>query len=90
MEKKAIFDLLFTFLVINVKRHKNPFSTYLTYIYTRILLTLLPYQFLQKIRIYRVWFLFGVTSGIDSYSRHSGTTNKYQNGEQNLSWDVYY
>ena len=45
---------------------------------------------LKKIRIYQVWFLFGVIPGVDSYSRHFGTINKYQNGEQNLSWNVYY
>ena len=28
--------------------------------------------------------------GVDSYSHHFGTINKWQNGEQNLSWNVYY
>ena len=28
--------------------------------------------------------------GVDSYSRHFGAINKLQNGEQNLSWNVYY
>ena len=27
----------------------------------------------EKIRIYQVWFLFGVIPGVDSYSRHFGT-----------------
>ena len=27
---------------------------------------------LQKIRIFHLWFLFGVTPGVDSYSRHFG------------------
>ena len=61
------------------------FSTYLTHIYTRILLTQLTYfalPIVQKIRIYQVWFLFGVIPGVDSYSRHFGTINKKQNGEQ--------
>ena len=31
---------------------------------------------LQKLRIYHVWFLFGVTSGVDSYLRHFGAINK--------------
>ena len=26
----------------------------------------------KKNRIYRIWFLFGTTPGIDSYSRHFG------------------
>ena len=36
----------------------------------------LPYQFWKKIQIYQVWFLFGVISGVDSYSHHFGTINK--------------
>ena len=30
----------------------------------------------EKIRIYQVWFLFGVIPGVGSYSRHFGTINK--------------
>ena len=30
----------------------------------------------KKIRIYDVWFLFGVIPGVDSYLRHFGTINK--------------
>ena len=41
-EKRAIFYLLFTFSSHSPgKSYKNSFSTYLTYIHTRILLTLL-------------------------------------------------
>ena len=28
---------------------------------------------LKKIQIYQVWFLFGMSPGVDSYSRHFGT-----------------
>ena len=31
---------------------------------------------LKKIRIYQVRFLFGISHGVDSYSRHFGTINK--------------
>ena len=44
----------------------------------------------KKIRIYQVWFLFGMIPGVDSYLRYFGTINKYQNGEQNISWNVSY
>ena len=47
----------------------------------------------EKVQIYQVWFLFGIFGmipGVDSYSCHFGTINKLQNGEQNLSWNVYY
>ena len=30
----------------------------------------------EKIRIYQIRFLFGMTPGVDSYSRHFGTINK--------------
>ena len=40
-------------------------------------------NFEKKIRLYQVWFLFGMIPGIDSYSRHFGTINKQENGEQN-------
>ena len=36
----------------------------------------LPYQFWKKVRIYQVRFLFGMSPGVDSYSRHFGTINK--------------
>ena len=76
-EKRAIFDLLFTFLVTR-KRYKNSFSTYLTHIHKHILLTLLTFCLtnFEKIRIYQVRFLFGVSLGVDSYSHHFGTINK--------------
>ena len=30
----------------------------------------------KKIRIYQVWFLFGMIPSVDSYLRHFGTINK--------------
>ena len=78
-EKRAIFDLLFTFFSYQGKNYKNSLSTYLTHIHTRILLTLLSFftlPILKKIRIYQVRFLFGMSPGVDSYSRHFGTINK--------------
>ena len=76
-EKRAIFDLLFTFFSHQGKVMKIPI--YLTHIHTCILLTLLTFfalPILKKIRIYQVWFLFGMSPGVDSYSRHFGTINK--------------
>ena len=40
---------------------------------------------LKQIRIYLVRLLFGISLGVDFHSRHFGTINKWQNGEQNLS-----
>ena len=79
-EKRAIFYLLFTFSSHQGKITEIP-SAHIsnTYIHTRILLTLLtflPCQFWTKIRIYQVWFLFGMSPGVDSYSRHFGTINR--------------
>ena len=93
VEKWAIFDLLFTVFSHQGKVTKNSFSTYLTHVHTCILLTLLTFfalPILNKIQIYQIRFLFGMSPGVDSYSRHFGTMNKQQNGEQNLSWNVYY
>ena len=78
-EKRAIFDLLFTFFSHQGKSYKNSFCTYLTQIHTRILLTLLTFfalPILEKMRIYQVRFLFGMSPGVDSYSCHFGTINK--------------
>ena len=60
-KKRAIFDLLFTFLVTREKRHKNSFSTFLPYIHTRILLTLLtflPDQFCKTYGLIMYGFSF--------------------------------
>ena len=78
-EKRAIFDLLYTFFSHQGKVTKIPSAHIsLTYI-TRILLTLLTFfalPILKKIRIYQIRFLFGMSPGVDSYSRHFGTINK--------------
>ena len=79
-EKRAIFDLLFTFSSHQGKVTKIPLAqSYLKHIHTRILLTLLTFfalPILKKIWIYQVRFLFGMSPGVDSYSRHFGTINK--------------
>ena len=79
-EKRAIFDLLFTFFSHQGKVTKIP-STHisLTYIHTRVLLTLLTFcalPILKRIQIYQIRFLFGTSPDVDSYSRHFGTINK--------------
>ena len=77
--KKGYFWPIFHIFQSPGKSHENSFGTYLTYIHTHILLTLFTifaFPILQKLRIYQVWFLFGVSSGVDSYLRHFGTINK--------------
>ena len=63
-EKRAIFDLLFTFSSHQGKVTKIPLPHYLTHIHTRILLTLLtflPYQFWKKkYEFIRYGFLFSI------------------------------
>ena len=89
---KGLFLTYCSLFLVTRKSYKNSFSTYLTHIHTCILLTLLTFfcltNFEKKIRIYHLWFLFGMSPRVDSYSRHFGTISKYQNGEQNLSWNV--
>ena len=78
-EKRAIFDLLFTFFSYQGKVTKIP-SAHISLTYIHVFCSpywlFLPYQFWKKIRIYQVRFLFGMSPGVDSYSRHFGTINK--------------
>ena len=58
---------------------KNSFSTYLTYIKNTNLdhpFDFFALQIFQKIPTYLMWFLFGTTPGVDSYSRHFGAVNE--------------
>ena len=80
-EKRAIFDLLFTFFSYQGggKLQKIPSAHIsLTYIYEFCSpYWLFPLPILKKkIRIYQVWFVFGMIPGVDSYSRHFATINK--------------
>ena len=82
-EKRAIFDLLFTFFQLPGKSYKNSFSTYLTHHSHTYISFAHPIDFFalpilkkKKKRIYQVWFLFGMIPGVDSYSHHFGTINE--------------
>ena len=75
---RAIFDLLFTF-----SSHQGKIQKFLQHISHSHSYTYFahPIDFFylinfEKIRIYQVWFLFGMSPGVDSYSRHFGTINK--------------
>ena len=74
------FLTYFSHFLVTRESYKNSFSIYLKHIHTRILLTLLtflPYQFWKKqYEILDIRFLFGISPGVDSYSRHFGTINK--------------
>ena len=69
LEKRAIFDLLFTFFSYQRKVTKIP-SAHISLTYIHVFCS--PYRlfcltnFEKKIRIYQVWFLFGVIPGVDS------------------------
>ena len=93
-EKRAIFDLLFTFFSHQGKITNIPSAHFHSHTYMYNFAHPIDFFALpilkKKIRIYQVWFLFGIIPGVDSYSRHFGTINKQQNGEQNLNWNVYY
>ena len=70
----AIFDLLFTFFIHQGKLTKK-FLQHISHSHTYILLTFFALPILKKIRIYQVWFLFGMSPGVDSYLRHFGPIN---------------
>ena len=77
--KRGYFWPTFHIFLSPGKSYKKSFSTYLTHIHTRILLTLLTFcalPILKRTRIYQIRFLFGMSPGVDSYSRHFGTINK--------------
>ena len=78
--EKGLFLTYFSHFLVTRERYKDSFSTYPTYMHTRSLLTLLTFYAFpilkKKMRIYQVWFLFGMTPGVDSLSRHFGAINK--------------
>ena len=98
-KKRTIFDLLFTWGKSFKKflQHISHSHTYTYFAHPIDFFCLVNFE--KKIRIYQVRFLFGMSPGVDSYSRH--TINKWQNGEQNLikleclllictyTWDMY-
>ena len=67
-KKKGYFWPAFHIFYSPGKSYKNSFSTYLTHIHTRILLTLLTFFALpilkKKIRIYQTRFLFSMSPGV--------------------------
>ena len=79
LKQRAIFDLLFTFSSHQGKVTKIP-SAHISNTYIHVFCS--PYwlfcltNFEKKIRIYQARFLFCMSPGVDSYSRHFGTINK--------------
>ena len=77
-EKRAISDLRFTFFSHQGKDTEIP-SAHISLTYIHIFahpIDLFCLPDFTKLRIYLVRFLFGVTPGVDSYSRHFGAINK--------------
>ena len=74
--KHGFFYLLFTFLVTRQKTQILSAHISLTYTYFAHRIDLFALPILRKLRIYHVWFPFGVTPGVDSLSRHFGAINK--------------
>ena len=73
--KRAILTYFWHFLVIrgntqNFLQHRS--HTYTCFAHP----IFFALQIWQKLRIYHIWFLFGATPGVDSYSSHSGTMNR--------------
>ena len=78
--EKGLFLTYFSHFLVTRESYKNSFSTYLKHIHTRILLTLLTFfcltNFEKNTNLSGIRFLFGMSPGVDSYSRHFGTINK--------------
>ena len=80
-EKRAILTYFFHIFWSPGKSYKNFLSTHLTHIHTCILLIRLIFFFFcltnfEKKKKESGMFLFGMSHGIGSYSRHFGTINK--------------
>ena len=78
LKKKAIFDLPFTFFSYQEKVTKV-LSVHISLTYIHVFAHPINFFCLtnfEKIRIYQVWFLFGMIPAVDSYSRPFGTINK--------------
>ena len=79
-EKKGLFLTYFSIFLVTREKTQNFFqhTSHLhacTY-FVHTILTLFAFPSLQKLRIYHVWFLFGATPGVDSYSHHFRAFNK--------------
>ena len=77
--KKGLFLTYFSyFLVTREKLQKflQHISHSHTYTYFAHPIGFFALPILKKIRIYQIRFLFGMSPGVDSYSRHFGTINK--------------
>ena len=78
-ETRAILTYSSHFLFTMEKLHKflqhvSHSHTYMYFAHPIDLFCLTNFE--KKIRIYQVWFLFGLSPGVDSLSRHFGTINK--------------
>ena len=77
-EKKAIFDQLFTFFSHQGKDKTDP-SAHIPLTCIHVFshpADFLAFPILQKMRIYHVWFLFGVTLGVHSFLGHFEAINQ--------------
>ena len=76
-EERAIFDLLFKFFSHQGKDTKIPSAHIsLTCTYFTQPMDFFAIPILQKLQICHVWFLFGVTPDVDSFSCHFGVINR--------------
>ena len=77
-EKRAIFDLLFIFFSHQGKVIKIP-SAHISLTYIHVFAHPIDFFCLtnfEKIRIYQIRFLFGMSADVDSYLCHFGTIDK--------------
>ena len=78
--KKGLFLTYFSHFLVTREKTQNSFLQHIShlhkYTYLAHPIDFFALPILQKLRIYHVWFLFGATPGVDSYSRHFGAINK--------------
>ena len=75
-EKKGLFLAYFSHFLVTSEKFLQHVSHSHSYTYFAHPIDFFALPTVKKIRIYQVWFLFGVIPGVDSYSHHFGTINK--------------
>ena len=73
---KWLFLTYFYIFYSKTQKFLQHISRLHTYTYFAHPIDFYAFPILQKLQICRIWFLFGVTPGVDSYSRHFGAINK--------------
>ena len=78
-KKRGLFLTYFSHFLVTRENTQN-FFLHISHLHTYTCfahpIDFFAFSILQKLRIFHVWFSFGVTHDVDSFSRHFGAINK--------------